>query len=215
MKYTTAIIHNEQGVVLVLSIFMLALLSMIGMASMMTSTTEVDIAANEKFHQIAFYQAESGLTIGTEIIERVGTEGAIEDWVDASDYLDANQTIKINDLSALREDRDIQMEAGQWGTGEWSSENQTEDNISLGATLLAGADTAADFEFETSDFYAECDIDKADVDYNPGSGAEFGSGADGQGSFMFGVVYNLDCIGRVPANKSIRAEHVWGYLYIE
>ena len=198
-----------------LSIFMLALLSMIGMAAMMTSTTDVDIAANEKFQQMAFYQAETGMTIGTEIIELVGTEGAIVDWVDANNYLDAGQTIKINDLSALLEERDIKTEAGKWGTGTWASDNQTEDSISLSATPLAGVDTAADFAFITSQYCAECDIDKADVDYNPGSGAEFGSGADGQGTVMFGIVYNIDCIGSVPANRAIRAEHVWGYLYIE
>ena len=48
MRHKKVIIGNEKGAVLVLSIFMLALLSMIGMASMMSSTTETDIAGNDK-----------------------------------------------------------------------------------------------------------------------------------------------------------------------
>ena len=58
---------NEKGMVLVLAIFMLALLSMIGLSSMMTSTTDITIAGNEKFSKIVYYQSESGLTIGGEV----------------------------------------------------------------------------------------------------------------------------------------------------
>ena len=79
MKKIMSFKEDEQGMVLVLAMFMLALLSMIGIASMMTSTTETDISANEKFHKLAFYQAESGLTVGTEIIELLGGYDSVDD----------------------------------------------------------------------------------------------------------------------------------------
>jgi Tfp pilus assembly protein PilX len=49
---------NEKGMVLVLAIFMLALLSMIGLSSMMTSTTDINIAGNEKSSKTVYYHAE-------------------------------------------------------------------------------------------------------------------------------------------------------------
>jgi len=52
--------QNEQGFVLVLAIFMLTICTIIGMAAMNTSVTEIDIAGNEKVHKETSYQKEAG-----------------------------------------------------------------------------------------------------------------------------------------------------------
>lgn len=213
MKHMKTIVTNEKGVVLALSIFMLALLSMIGMAAMMSGTTEIDIAGNEKFHQDAFFQADSGLTISTEVIEVLDGYDSFRDYVDSGDYFDDNQTIKINDLSALFENRDIKTEAGKFGKGNWDKDNQTEDDISLSSSS-SSSDNIPDLQVLSNALCADCDIDKADTRHLVGGGAEFGSGAEGKGVSTHGVIYNLDCIGRVPAKRSISSEHIWGFLFI-
>jgi len=199
--------------VLVVAIFMLALLTMIGMAAMMSSTTEEDIAGNEKFHQMAFYQAESAITIGDELIEVLGGYDSFQDYVDVDNFFDSNRTIKVNDLSALFENRDIKKQSSRFRSGTWDKDNQTEDSISL-VTGSGTIDDTPDYELVGSDFCAECDIDKAGTRHMVGGGAEFGSGAEGRGTSSYGVVFNIDCIGRLPAKQSIATEHVSGYLYL-
>ena len=50
---------NEKGSVLLVALIMLALLSLIGVAATRTTSTELQIAGNEKFQKIAFYTADA------------------------------------------------------------------------------------------------------------------------------------------------------------
>ena len=89
--------ENEKGMVLVLAIFMLALLSMIGLSSMMTSTTDITIAGNEKFSKLVYYQSESGLTIGGEVARLYyypdnGTN-LEEGFIDAAETIDLKNDV--------------------------------------------------------------------------------------------------------------------------
>lgn len=52
--------ENEKGSVTVLAVILLALLTLLGMAALSTSSIEVQIAGNELRHKLAFYAAESG-----------------------------------------------------------------------------------------------------------------------------------------------------------
>ena len=51
----------------------------------------------------------------------------------------------------------------------------------------------------TDQFNGDVDVDKVDVRHIAGSGAEFGSGAEGAGVSSHKVIYNMDCIGTLPA----------------
>ena len=51
--------NNENGSVLVVTLIMLCLLSLIGIAASRTSETEVIVANNHRFQKIAFYSAET------------------------------------------------------------------------------------------------------------------------------------------------------------
>lgn len=57
--WDTKAFTNEKGSILVVALIMLALLSLIGLASTRTSSIELKITGNEKFQKIAFYTAES------------------------------------------------------------------------------------------------------------------------------------------------------------
>ena len=52
---------NEKGTILVVSILILAVLSLIGAAATMTSSIEMNIAGNQKTSKEAFYAAEAGI----------------------------------------------------------------------------------------------------------------------------------------------------------
>jgi len=53
-------IDNENGTVIFVAIIFLALLTLIGVSSISTSTTEVRIAGNAQYNKIEFYIADSG-----------------------------------------------------------------------------------------------------------------------------------------------------------
>jgi len=53
-------LNNEGGTVIIIAIIFLALLTLVGVSSIRTSTTEVRIASNSQHNQIEFYIADSG-----------------------------------------------------------------------------------------------------------------------------------------------------------
>jgi hypothetical protein len=53
-------LKNESGTVIFVAIIFLALLTLVGVSSISTSTTEVRIASNSQYNQIEFYIADSG-----------------------------------------------------------------------------------------------------------------------------------------------------------
>ena len=53
-------LNNERGTVIFVAIIFLALLTLVGVSSISTSTTEVRIASNSQYNQIEFYIADSG-----------------------------------------------------------------------------------------------------------------------------------------------------------
>ncbi len=61
---TSSILKSESGSVLILSLIMLAMLTIIGVTLTATSTVEVQISGNERIHNMAFYAAESGWQLG-------------------------------------------------------------------------------------------------------------------------------------------------------
>ncbi len=54
----------EDGFVLVTALVMLVALSMLGLATIMTSTVELKIAGNDRLHKETFYQADGGTETG-------------------------------------------------------------------------------------------------------------------------------------------------------
>ncbi len=61
---------NEKGSTLIISVLILLLLTVIGIAATNTSTIEILISGNDKVHKMAFHQADGGTEVGIEIIEQ-------------------------------------------------------------------------------------------------------------------------------------------------
>jgi len=70
MKYILHIRSNEKGSTLVLSILILLLLTVIGIAATNTSIIEILISGNDKVHKMTFHQADGGTEVGIELVEQ-------------------------------------------------------------------------------------------------------------------------------------------------
>ncbi len=63
-RHTIPRLKEQEGIVLILSLFVMAILSILGLAFLATATTEHTIATNYRNHTQAFYAAEAGLESG-------------------------------------------------------------------------------------------------------------------------------------------------------
>jgi Tfp pilus assembly protein PilX len=62
---------DEGGMALVIAMVLLAMLAFLGSAALLTSSTEMDIAANERIYQMAFYGADGGAEFSVAVIRDV------------------------------------------------------------------------------------------------------------------------------------------------
>ncbi len=60
--------RNESGFALITALLILVLLTIIGLAAINSSKTELNIAANDKQHKVAFYAAEAGVETGRAVL---------------------------------------------------------------------------------------------------------------------------------------------------
>jgi len=70
MRYILHIGNNEKGSTLIISVLILVLLTVIGIAATNTSTIEVLISGNDKVHKMAFHEADGGTEVGIELVEQ-------------------------------------------------------------------------------------------------------------------------------------------------
>lgn len=229
MKKAMGVAHNDRGLVLVLSMFMLALLTMIGMASMMTTTTEVEIAGNERSYMQSYYNAQTGLHLASHVVRDVGgMEG-----VALTDYGD-NESTLITTVNPFFMAEDEEARRFKYGGGilaalgipkpdrlsEYSAkyarinvDNQTDsfDPLQFGA----GSPTAEMHDIE----FRSAHVGAADVDplgaYTPGGeGAEFGAGYGGRGSTGRCMVLEIQSHGFHPANPGRSVRNIVGYKLV-
>ncbi|MBW1899829.1 MAG: pilus assembly PilX N-terminal domain-containing protein [Deltaproteobacteria bacterium] len=70
MKNKRNIISDDEGMALVLILMIIALITLAGISSIDTSTTEMQTATNDVQHKLAFYIAEGGLDVASELLEQ-------------------------------------------------------------------------------------------------------------------------------------------------
>ena len=98
--------NNEKGSTLVLSILILLLLTVIGIAATNTSIIEILISGNDKVHKMTFHQADGGTEVGIELVEQnISLAGF--DATDLANLGDVNVTspnLYLNTTSGLPSD---------------------------------------------------------------------------------------------------------------
>jgi hypothetical protein len=70
MKSIFSIGKNDKGSVLLISVMILFLVTIIGVAATNTSTIEILISGCDKVYKIAFQQADGGTEVGIELVEQ-------------------------------------------------------------------------------------------------------------------------------------------------
>ena len=91
----TPILKNDQGTVMIIvSVMLLALLTIISVAASKTANTEISIAANEYVYQRCFYNAEGAIMEVVDILE--GSANALEKpppWLSLDDTVLNDATV--------------------------------------------------------------------------------------------------------------------------
>jgi len=70
MQQLCNISQKEDGYVLVVALLVMAILSLLGIAGMNTSTFEMQVAGNDWNAKRTFYKADGGISLGTEVLEQ-------------------------------------------------------------------------------------------------------------------------------------------------
>lgn len=226
MKQTAIQRHKEQGFVLALAIFMLAICTMIGIAAMMTTTTEVDIATNEAVYRQVLYGAEAGATVAIEALLLREVQGTYDD----GEVLDSDNSVVVVDGNFLIEgsDADTNKQWNYWEKYAAAPSDKKNDYKPLDDLRVSGSNPTHPFVTDTdpdiiiraeNQFIINIDVDKVGTRYIGGSGAEFGTGAEGMAGAGYKIIYNIDSISTVPGrnmqdSNAPHAEVLLGYRFV-
>ncbi|MBC8551150.1 MAG: hypothetical protein H8D23_16010 [Candidatus Brocadiales bacterium] len=93
-KTTFRLAKNEDGFVLVVSLLVMLILIIIGIAATNTTITELQIAGNEKISQQTFYVAESAWQRGFQSIENSGDKAL--KFINPTDPTDDTVSLVVN-----------------------------------------------------------------------------------------------------------------------
>jgi hypothetical protein len=199
---------------------------MIGVASMMTTTTDIEIATGEQQYVETFYRAQASHTIAGELLQLamwdrgLGGETTTDaDSIEAyNDYetFDPNGNpvyfeaiddytfaFRLTDPDFLHEDEDSVSKTTASGKRikVWQADQQTVDDLLEAETDLRLVSIQNGQEIVLADI----DIDKIQTQAMAGGGAEFGGNDLGMGSNAAVISYNLDARARLSSgnfNKS-------------
>ncbi len=194
MKPSTLSAQCEQGFVLILALFMLTICSIIGIAVMNTSITEIEIAGNEKVHKETFYPTEAGYAAPVAALYEKNAYGT---WSDNEKFADlgSNEYVEILDGAFLLEGRDD----SPLYSGRWDKNNQTVDTV----------ENSPDMSIRIKNkFNLDLDIDKVDVRHVTGGAVECAAGAEGAGVSTHRIIYNIHMLGTIPAWAATRSAFV-------
>lgn len=166
IKLLTPLRGNSDGFILVTAMWIMVILVLIGLASVRSTSIELLIAANDKFHKMAFYNADGGVSTAPKLIGRAINAGI--------DPVEANLTLFAVDGAI---------------SGAVAGQPTFYDEI-MG--FVEDADPAALTTPELS-YTIDSDIMTVNIDHDGarilvGGGAEFASGAAGPGSGSAGGV---------------------------
>jgi hypothetical protein len=194
MKLPFRRIDNEDGSVLIISVLFMIILTLIGVAAMNTGTIEIQIAANEKFHKIAFQNADSGIYATPKFISAcLDAGGENVPLATAPGILlrkNGDSTVWVN-VAIIPNVTDGTFYKKMMGYSPYTPSDPP--------------DTATDLRMEIDSNPVEVDVRWLRAETLSGGGAEFSTGAEGLGSGSAGsaaVVYSENSFGQGPADSA-------------
>jgi len=169
-------IRNEDGIVIIVALFVLVVLTLIGISATTTTTIDLQIAANDKFYKMAFYHADSGIYTTPKLISKTVDEG---EEITGSD---------LGSISYL--DRP-------------SGDSTSFFRQVMGFDSYDGG--TKDIAYTIANYTVQIDVNRTGQETLVGGGAEFAAGAEGMGVGATGgvaLLYEMNSAGEGPSNAS-------------
>jgi Tfp pilus assembly protein PilX len=179
---------DESGAALAIALMFLVVLTLIGSAAIITSITEMDIAGNEKQHQMAFYASDGGADLTPKIIRDTIT-------LYSEPVYGANVVVTAGFLDEL-------MNFTSANNDGATDSSQNNPDISIPAL--------------TTSMTVGIDVDRGNTINLPGGAREMGSGYEGIGGGTAGggtaVMFDIESRSQGPRNSSTDVQTQ--YLYV-
>ncbi len=178
-------LKNEDGSVIVFALIILVIVTIMGITSTENSNVEVQIAANDHFHKIAFYNSDAGIYATPKLISRT---------INANSEITEGAGGDAPGVTYL-------ASSGTYTTGDFYRQL-------LGYDAYDGG--APDIDYAA--LSTEVDVERRRSQHVEGGGAEFATGSEGIGVGSAGgvaVYYGLYSDGTGPRNSttSLEAEY--------
>ena len=171
---------DEAGSVLLITMMILVLLTLIGISGLNNTNIEIQIAGNDKAHDCAFYNADSGGYTTAKLISTAINEKATP-FLDSTTGTFAASTFTYNDS----------------GTSDTAAGHTFFRELSG----FESYDTAPDVSFNNDGQHTiAVDVMRLRSVNIAGGGAEFASGMEGHGTSLSGVYFGINSTGSGPLN---------------
>jgi hypothetical protein len=132
-----SILKEQSGVALIIALIMIVVLTLIGLASIYTSTFEIKLSGNKRGTTDAFYAADSGVQVVVANIKNFDLLGKFVDneydpFTDPENSNPTKAKVTItHDMSQSGSPRGIQMSATNFGFEHYLIESTGSDQMEL------------------------------------------------------------------------------------
>ena len=166
-------LQSEEGSVIVMVLLILVVLTLIGISATDTSTIELQIASNDHFHKIAFYNTDAGV---------YGTAKLVSRTLDNSAGITSGPGTDAEEIDYLPPASDVTDASKFYGQimGFDPYDGLKDVNFPIGLNSV------------------EVDVERGESFTPAGGGSEFGSGAEGSGVAVVAIPFDLDSVGEGP-----------------
>ncbi|MEW6669608.1 MAG: hypothetical protein AB1512_30730 [Thermodesulfobacteriota bacterium] len=128
---------------LVLALLMLVFLTLIGLSATTTTQIEIQIARNEEFHKVAFFNADSGVYAAPKIIRKTMDDGIQPTYSGLNPYLDSvpgNFYREVMGFNAYDAPADLQFPVGNFNVDVDVRRSRQQALAGGGAEFASGAE---------------------------------------------------------------------------
>ena len=136
------LLKQETGSVMIVALLVLVILTIIGIGANRTTTTDIQIAANHKFHKVAFYNADSGVYASPKVISSA-IDGGANPTGTGFTYLDGGTDAFFRELMGYDSNdstTDLSFVLGGENVEVDVQRDRTENLAGGGAEFAAGAE---------------------------------------------------------------------------
>ena len=167
--------QNESGVIIVVALLVMVILTLIGISSTTTTSLDLQVAASDKFHKMAFYNADSGTSVAPKLISKT---------------VDNNDAVTGDDLGTKI---------------SYIQDTDGDDFYRQVLGFDAYDNGLKDMQYYLGTYTVQVDVQRTGQESLVGGGAEFAAGAEGIGVGSTGgvaLLYDMDSTGEGPSSAS-------------